>query len=167
MAAENKTLKDAFVEELSDAYDFEHQILAALPAVIDAAQNVELRAALESHLEETREQVTRLTRVFNLLGEPVTGKHCAGMAGILDEGKDVVDDDDFEPEAKDACLIAACQRVEHYEMAVYGTLVAWAQLLDLSEAEGLLQQTLEEEDAADQTLSDVAESEVNVEATER
>ena len=166
MTTDLKTLRDAFVEELRDAYDFEHQIVSALPAVAEAADHAELRAALEQHLIETHTQIRRLIAIFAFLGETPGGTHCAGMAGILEEGAGVAEDQGFEPEVKDARLIAACQRVEHYEIAVYGTLVAWAQMLDLTEAEGLLQQTLEEEAAADDTLSDLAEVDIDVEAME-
>lgn len=166
MANELKTLMDAFLEELSDAYDFEHQLVKALPTVAAATASTDLRDALDHHLTETQTQIGRLEQVFALLGETPRRKACAGMAGILEEGNDVVDDDEFEPDAKDACLIAGCQRVEHYEIAVYGTLVAWAQILEFSEAESLLQQTLDEEEAADDTLSELAESEINIAAAE-
>jgi ferritin-like metal-binding protein YciE len=164
MATELKTLRDAFVDELRDAYDFEQQLLIALPTVAAAAEHRDLRSALEDHLIETRAQVERLTTVFGLLGETPQRKHCVGMAGILDEGGEVVEDDSYAPQTKDACLIAGCQRVEHYEIAVYGTLVAWAQMLDLNEVEGLLQHTLDEEEAADAALSELAEIEINAEA---
>lgn len=166
MAKEMKTLNDAFLEELQDAYDFEHQIVKALPKVAEAAGNEELQAALESHLAETKGQIARLEEVFSLLGEKVEGKHCAGMAGILEEGDEAVADDEFEPEIKDAMLIAGCQRVEHYEMAVYGTLVAWANMLDLPDVEALLQQNLDEEENADATLSELSEMEFDIETAE-
>lgn len=167
MTTDLKTLRDAFVDQLRGAYDFEHQIVAALPAVAEAADHADLREALEQHRIETHTQIRRLIAIFAFLSETPGGTHCAGMAGILEESAGVVDDKDFAPDVKDARLIAACQRVEHYEIAVYSTLVAWAQMLDLTEAEGLLQQTLEEEAAADDTLNDLAESEVDVEAMER
>lgn len=124
MTAELKTLNDAFLDELCDAYDFEHQLVNALPTVAAAAHSMELRDALEKHVVETQTQIGRLAEIFTLLGQTASRKPCAGMAGILEEGNEVVEDDEFEPEAKDACLIAGCERVEHYEIAVYGTLIA-------------------------------------------
>jgi ferritin-like metal-binding protein YciE len=163
--AETGTLHNGFIEELRDTYDAERQLLKALPKMAKAASSGELREAFESHLEETQEQVTRLEQVFEQLGEKVRGKHCEGMAGIIEEGKAIMDED-FDEAALDACLIAAAQKVEHYEMAAYGTLVAWARAMGHTEAEGLLQQTLDEEKAADEKLSSIAESGVNQTAAE-
>ena len=154
------TLHDAFIDELRDTYDAERQITKALPKMIKACTSEELRSAFESHLEETRGQVERLEQIFELLDEKVRGKHCDGMAGIIEEGKSVMEED-FEDDAMDACLIAAGQRAEHYEMAAYGTLVAWAQAMGHTEAARLLQQTLNEEKAADKKLSGLAEGGVN------
>jgi len=158
--AEGKSLHDAFIDELRDAYDAEKQILKALPKMVKAAASDELRDAFESHLEETRGQVDRLEQVFASVDEKVRGKHCDGVAGILEEGKSVMEED-FDDTTMDACLIAAGQRVEHYEMAAYGTLIAWAEVLGLSDAVELLQQTLDEEKAADEKLSGLAESGIN------
>ncbi len=121
------TLHDAFIDELRDAYDAEKQVTKALPKMMKAASSPELRAAFEAHLEETRGQIRRLEEVFASLDEKVRGKHCDGVAGIIEEGKSVMEED-FDDATMDACLIAAAQRVEHYEMAAYGTLVAWARV---------------------------------------
>ena len=159
------TLHDAFVDELRDTYDAEKQITKALPKMVKAASSPELRAAFEAHLEETREQVARLEEVFASLDEKVRGKHCDGMAGIIEEGKSIMEED-FDDTTMDACLIAAAQRVEHYEMAAYGTLVAWARAMGHTEAADLLQQTLDEEKAADEKLSSLAEGGINQEAAD-
>lgn len=157
------TLHDAFIDELRDAYDAEKQVTKALPKMRKAASSPDLKAAFESHLEETRGQITRLERVFASLDEKVRGKHCDGVAGIIEEGKSIMEED-FDDATMDACLIAAAQRVEHYEMAAYGTLVAWARVMGHSEAADLLEETLEEEKSADQKLSGLAESGINQEA---
>ena len=128
-----------------------------------AASAPELRDAFETHLEETRGQVQRLEEVFSTLGEKVRGKHCDGIAGIIDEGKNVMEED-FDEATMDACLIASGQRAEHYEMAAYGTLVAWARVMGHDEAASLLQQTLDEEKTADQKLTQLAEQGINVAA---
>jgi ferritin-like metal-binding protein YciE len=161
--AETATLHDAFLEELRDTYDAEKQLIKALPKLAKAATSPELRAAFESHLEETRGQVERLEQVFASLDEKVRGKHCEGIAGIIEEGKSIMEED-FDEATMDACLIAAGQRAEHYEMAAYGTLVAWARGMGHEEAERLLQETLDEEKAADEKLTQIAESGINEEA---
>ena len=154
------TLHDAFLDELRDAYDAEKQLTKALPKLAKAASSPELRTAFEKHLEETRGHVDRLERVFESLDEKVRGKHCDGIAGIIEEGKSVMEED-FDEATMDACLIAGGQRAEHYEMAAYGTLVAWAQAMGHVEAADLLQQTLVEEKAADKKLSQLAEGGIN------
>ena len=154
------TLHDAFIDELRDTYDAERQVTKALPKMARAASSPGLRSAFESHLQETLGQVGRLERVFGSLGEKVRGKHCDGVAGIIEEGKAIMEED-FDDTTMDACLIAAAQRVEHYEMAAYGTLVAWASAMGHSEAARLLQQTLDEEKAADEKLSALAEGGIN------
>ena len=154
--AERGSLHDAFVDELRDAYDAEKQLLKALPKLAKASTAEELRAAFESHLEETRGQVEKLEQVFGLLDEKVRGKHCDGIAGIIEEGKSVMEED-FDEQTMDACLIASGQRAEHYEMAAYGTLVAWAKALGHEEAAGLLEEILDEEKAADEKLTGLAE----------
>jgi ferritin-like metal-binding protein YciE len=161
--AESGTLHDAFIDELRDTYDAERQLLKALPKLAKASTSPDLRAAFEAHLEETRGQVERLEEVFANLDEKVRGKHCDGIAGIIEEGKSVMQED-FDEVTMDACLIASGQRAEHYEMAAYGTLVAWARAMGHDEAAQLLQQTLDEEKAADQKLSALAEAGINEEA---
>ena len=158
--AETGTLHDAFIDELRDTYDAEKQLTKALPKLAKAATNAKLRAAFETHLQETQGQIARLEQVFESLDEKVRAKHCDGIAGILDEGKSIMEED-FDDTTMDACLIAAGQRAEHYEMAAYGTLVAWAQAMGHTEAANLLQQTLDEEKAADKKLSGLAESGIN------
>jgi ferritin-like metal-binding protein YciE len=161
--AETPTLHDAFLDELRDTYDAEKQLTKALPKLAKAATSPDLRAAFESHLEETREHVERLERVFESIDEKAAGKHCEGIAGIIDEGKNIMDED-FEDVTLDACLIAAGQRAEHYEMAAYGTLIAWARAMGHSEAADLMQETLDEEKAADEKLTSLAEGGINQEA---
>jgi ferritin-like metal-binding protein YciE len=163
--AETGTLHDAFIEELRDTYDAEKQLTKALPKIAKAASSPDLRAAIESHLEETKGHVERLEEVFASLDEKVRGKHCEGIAGIIEEGKSIMEED-FDESTMDACLIAAGQRAEHYEMAAYGTLVAWARAMGHDEAAELLEQTLEEEKAADQKLSSLAQSGINRDAAE-
>ena len=159
------TLRDAFVDELKDSYDSEKQLIKALKKMAKAAKADELRSAFESHLEETQGQVERLEQVFGLLDEKVKGKHCDGIAGIIEEGSSVMEED-FDDATMNACLIASGQRAEHYEMAAYGTLVAWARGMGHNEAADLLQETLDEEEAADEKLTSIAESGVNQEAAE-
>jgi ferritin-like metal-binding protein YciE len=131
-----------------------------------AATSPELRDAFESHMQETEGQVSRLDEVFGLLEEKPRGKHCEGVAGIIEEGKGIMEED-FDEGTLDACLIAAGQRAEHYEIAAYGTLVAWAQAMGHNEAAELLQQTLDEEKAADEKLTALAESGINQEAADK
>ncbi len=158
--AEVKTLHDAFLDELRDAYDAEKQLTRALPKMVKAASSPKLRQAFESHLEETRGHVTRLEDVFASLDEKVRGKHCDGIEGIIEEGKAVMEEG-FDDATMDACLIAGGQRAEHYEMAAYGSLIAWARVMEHTEAAELLQATLDEEKAADATLSTLAEGGIN------
>jgi ferritin-like metal-binding protein YciE len=158
--AEVRTLHDAFIDELRDTYDAEKQLTKALPKLATAASNPKLRQAFETHLEETQGQIARLEQVFESLDEKVRGKHCDGIAGIIEEGKSIMEED-FDETTMDACLIAAGQRAEHYEIAAYGTLVAWARAMGHTKAATLLQQTLDEEKAADKKLSGLAESGIN------
>jgi ferritin-like metal-binding protein YciE len=164
--AESGTLHDAFIDELRDAYDAEKQLLKALPKMAKAATSAELRTAFEDHLEETREHVARLERTFASLDEKVRGKHCDGIEGIIEEGKSVMEED-FDDATMDACLIAAGQRAEHYEMAAYGTMVAWAKAMGHEEAADLLQENLDEEKAADEKLTELAEGGINQEAADQ
>src|SRR3954468_14825161 len=163
--AEAGTLHDAFIDELRDTYDAEKQLTKALPKLAKASSNPKLRQAFEAHLQETVRQIDRLERVFGSLDERVRGKHCDGMAGIIEEGKSIMDEE-FDETTMDACLIAAGQRAEHYEMAAYGTLVAWAQGMGHTQAARLLQQTLDEEKAADKKLSALAEGGINQSAAD-
>jgi ferritin-like metal-binding protein YciE len=154
------TLHDAFIDELHDTYDAEKQLTKALPKLAKAATSADLRKAFEGHLQETKGHIERLEQVFGSLDEKVRGKHCDGIAGIIEEGKSIMEED-FDETTMDACLIAAGQRAEHYEMAAYGTLVAWAQAMGHDEAASLLQQNLDEEKAADKKLSAIAEGGIN------
>jgi len=158
--AEAGTLHDAFLDELRDSYDAEKQLTKALSKLAKAASDPKLRQAFEAHLKETENQIKRLEQVFASLDEKVRGKHCDGIAGIIEEGKSIMEED-FDETTIDACLIAAGQRAEHYEMAAYGTLIAWAQALGHTEAARLLQQNLDEEKAADKKLSGLAEGGIN------
>ena len=146
-------------------YDAEKQLTKALAKLAKAASNPKLREAFESHLQETQGHIERLEQVFESLDEKVRGKHCDGIAGIIEEGKSIMGED-FDETTMDACLIAAGQRAEHYEMAAYGTLVAWAQAMGHTEAARLLQQTLDEEKAADKKLSALAEGGINQSAAD-
>jgi ferritin-like metal-binding protein YciE len=158
--ASNGTLHAAFIDELRDTYDSEKQLTKALPKMAKAASSPELRAAFETHLGETKTHLQRLEAVFEIIDEKARGKHCDGMAGILEEGKSIMEED-FDDATMDACLIAAGQRAEHYEMAAYGTLAAWANAMNHSEAADLLEMTLEEEKIADQKLTKIAKAGVN------
>jgi ferritin-like metal-binding protein YciE len=162
MAGSN--LREALVEEIRDLYNAEKQLTKALPKLAKGSTSDELREAFESHLEETEGQITRLERVFELLDEKPRGKHCAGIAGIIEEGNDMLQED-AEDSVMDAMLIAAGQRAEHYEISAYGTAIAWAEALELTEVTELLNETLAEEKAADEKLSAIAESGINEAAT--
>ena len=164
--AQSGTLHDAFIDELRDAYDAEKQLLKALPKMARKATSEELTAAFEAHLEETRGHVDKLEQVFAALDEKVRGKHCDGIAGIIEEGKSVMEED-FDAETMDACLIAGAQRAEHYEMAAYGTLVAWARAMGHEEAATLLEAILDEEKSADEKLTQLAEGGINQTAADQ
>jgi ferritin-like metal-binding protein YciE len=163
--AEAGTLHDAFVDELRDIYDGERQLTKALAKLAKTATAPPLSEAFESHLQETQVQIDRLEQVFESLDEKVRGKHCEGIAGIIDEGKSIMGED-FDDATMDACLIAAGQRAEHYEIAAYGTLIAWARAMGHNQAADLLQQNLDEEKAADEKLSSLAEGGINQGAAE-
>jgi ferritin-like metal-binding protein YciE len=156
------SLQELYLEQLKDLYDGEQQITKALPKMIDKATSNDLKAALTEHLEVTKKQVTRLEQIFNSLGEEAKGEKCKGLRGILDEGDDLVGDIK-DPDVRDAGIIASAQRVEHYEMAGYGTARTYAKLLNQENASQLLQQTLDEEKDADQTLTTLARQ-INVSA---
>jgi len=163
--AEAGTLHDAFIDELRDTYDAERQLTKALAKLAKAATSPKLRDAFATHLEETQGQIERLEQVFESLDEKARGKHCDGIEGIIEEGKSIMEED-FDDTTMDACLIAAGQRAEHYEMAAYGTLVAWARAMGHTEAADLLQRTLDEEKAADKKLSGLAEGGINQSAAD-
>ncbi len=160
---ELRSLEDLLIHELSDLYDAENQIVQALPKMASAAQSPELRAAFEQHLAETKAQVERLEKVFETLGQPAKGETCEGMKGLVREGQKSIAED-AEPAVKDAALIGSAQRIEHYEMAGYGTAKTYARMLGHQEAAQLLQQTLTEEEATDKKLSNLAEQSINVRA---
>ena len=157
-----QTLHDAFLDELKDAYDAEKQLVKALPKMAKAATSTELRQAFVDHLEETNGHVTKLEQVFQSLGEKPKGKHCAGIAGIIEEGSEAMGE--YEGATMDAVLIAGGQRAEHYEISAYGTLVEWAKGMGHTEAADLLQEILDEEGEADKKLTALAESGINEQA---
>jgi ferritin-like metal-binding protein YciE len=163
MAKESKKLDGLFHDTLKDIYFAEKKILASLPKMTKAAQSEDLKAAFEKHEGETAEQVARLEKVFEEIGERPQGKTCAAIMGILDEGKEIMDQYKGSP-ALDAGLLAAAQAVEHYEISRYGTLCTWAQELGHSKSAKLLRETLDEEEATDEALSELAESVVNQDA---
>jgi ferritin-like metal-binding protein YciE len=154
------SLQALFIEEVKDIYNGEKQILKALPRMVKAAESAELKQAFTKHLKETEGQVARLERILQDLGQAVRGKQCKGMAGIIEEGKEKLEEEG-EGSVLDAALIAAAQKVEHYEIATYGCLRTYAQLLGHSEAARLLEQTLAEEEAADKKLTQLGESGIN------
>ncbi len=156
------TMDELFVDELKDLYSAEKQITRALPKLVKAATSDELREAFQSHLEETNGHVTRLEKAFEILGKSPKGKTCVGMKGVLEEGSEVLEDTD-KGEVRDAGLISAAQRVEHYEMAGYGSARDFAKLLGQDEIAELLEETLEEEKAADKKLTSISKQ-VNAEA---
>ena len=159
----DNALHQLFLDELADVYNAEQQLTRALPKMVEHAESDALREAFESHLEETRHHVTRLEEAAKSLGHNLKGKTCAAMKGLIAEADDLIKEQDGSP-ALDAALIAAAQKVEHYEIASYGTLVAWAQQMGHHEAVELLQETLEEEKIADEKLTSVAESIANQKA---
>jgi ferritin-like metal-binding protein YciE len=160
--AEEKAFTELFQDQIKDLYSAEKQIVQALPKMARATTNPLLRAAFEKHLEETRGHVARLEQIAEELDFTPRGKKCKGAEGLIEEGKEAMQE--FEDETLDAALIGAAQRVEHYEMAAYGTARAHAELLGFTKAVRLLQQTLDEETRTDKKLSQLAESIVNVEA---
>jgi ferritin-like metal-binding protein YciE len=163
MAKEPKQLDELFHDTLKDIYYAEKKILAALPKMAKAARNEDLTAAFEKHHGETEEQVARLEQVFELIEEKPQGKKCAAIEGIVEEGQEIIKEYKGSP-ALDAGLLAAAQAVEHYEISRYGTLRTWAEELGLDDAVKLLQETLDEEEATDEALTELAEAVVNQEA---
>jgi ferritin-like metal-binding protein YciE len=159
-----KSLEDFLMEELKDLYSAEKQLTKALPKMAKAANSDELRMAFEEHLKETEGQVARLDKISKLTGKSIAGKKCKAMEGLVEEGKEIMEED-CSPEVLDVALIAAAQKVEHYEIASYGCAKTYARLLGLSEVEELLEETQQEESAADEKLTALSE-ELNVEAME-
>jgi len=161
--SKEKHLKDLFLDTLKDIYFAEKKILSALPKMAKAAQSPKLKAAFEKHQQETDGQVDRLEQVFASIDETPRAKTCDAIMGILDEGKEVMSEYKGMP-ALDAGLLAAAQAVEHYEISRYGTLIAWAEELGLDDAVSLLEKTLEEEEATDEALTEIAKTAINQQA---
>jgi ferritin-like metal-binding protein YciE len=160
-----QSLEDLFLHDLKDIYNAEMQMTKSLPRMAKKASAPELRRAFEQHLKQTEAQIKRLERVFSTLDEKAKGKTCKGMQGLIEEAKEMMGED-IEDDVLDAALIAAAQKAEHYEMAAYGTARTYAEMLGNTEAARLLQQTLDEEEATDKKLTQLAEQLVNVEAVE-
>jgi len=155
-----KTMDDLFVHMLRDIYYAENQIVKSLPAMIDKASSPQLKKGLSNHLDETRDHVTRLEEVFRMIDTDVEGVDCPAIDGILKEANELVGDID-DAEVLDAAIIAAAQAVEHYEITRYGTLISWARVLGRDDCAKIFEETIEEEKAADETLTELAESKVN------
>jgi ferritin-like metal-binding protein YciE len=158
-----ESLNDLYISELRDLYSAEDQIVKALPKVIEKTTAPELRQALTNHMEETLGHVARLEQIFEMHGEEAKKQKCKGMQGVLAEGEEMMGYD-ATPEVRDAAIISACQRVEHYEIAAYGSVRTYAEQLGYERAAAVLQETLDEEMAADEKLTDIAASRVNLEA---
>lgn len=157
-------LKELYIDELKDLYNAENQLVRALPKMAKAASSVELRQGFEEHLGQTKGHVQRLEKIFQTLGESPRGKKCKGMEGLVDEGGEVMEED-FEGSVMDAALIGAAQRVEHYEIAAYGTACAFAEELGQTQQASLLNETLEEEKETNEKLTELAEQ-INAQANE-
>jgi ferritin-like metal-binding protein YciE len=163
MASKMSTLEDLYMDLLKDLYSAEKQLVKALPKMAKNAQSPDLQKAFQEHLRQTEGQVERIERIFSELDGSPRGKKCVGMEGLIEEGNEIMKED-AEPEVMDAGLIAAAQKVEHYEIAGYGTARAWAERLGYEKAARLLQETLDEESTANEKLTQIAESHVNMEA---
>jgi ferritin-like metal-binding protein YciE len=155
-----EALNDLFLNELRDLYDAERRLIKALPKMAKAAHSSQLRSAFEEHLEQTRHQAQRLEQIFKQAGAKPTGKKCYAMRGLIEEGEDMIGEN-AEPEVLDAGLICCAQKVEHYEIAGYGTACTWAERLNQRQALQLLQETLREEKATDEKLTHLAEAGIN------
>jgi ferritin-like metal-binding protein YciE len=162
---EMNTLQDLYIDELRDLLSCESQIIKALPKMAKAASSPQLQQAFQRHLEESQQHLERLNQIFETMGEKARAKKCKGVEGIIEEGKEMMEETETE-EARDAALIAAAQKVEHYEIASYGTVRTYAKLLGDDNAARLLQQTLDEEGNTDKKLTQLAQSGINVEARE-
>lgn len=156
-------LRDLFIHDLQDMYDAERQITKALPQMVEAASSTQVRQAFEEHLKQTHEQIRRLDEIFRILGEKVKAQECAGMKGLIEEG-DKIMMEEATPEVRDAALIAAAQKVEHYEIAAYGTARAYAQILGEGEVDTLLLKTLDEEGRTNEKLTRMAMTTENQQA---
>ena len=159
------SLRELLIEELRDIYDAEKRLTKALPKISKASSHDELKSAIDAHLEETREHVIRLEQAFKALDTPARAKTCAAMKGLIEEGDEHAGEDYADEGLRDAAIIGSAQRVEHYEIAAYGTAIAHAKLLELDDVVTLLESTLEEEKAADNKLTEIAESVVNLDAS--
>ncbi len=157
------TMQELFVHTLGDIYYAENQILKALPKMVEQAKSEDLKEAFQQHLEETRGQVQRLEEVFRLCNAPARGERCDAIEGIIKEANGLAEEI-TDPEVRDAGILAAAQAVEHYEISRYGTLIAWAEQLEMDDAIDLLEQNLEEEKNADRLLTEIAEGDVNDDA---
>jgi ferritin-like metal-binding protein YciE len=166
MSTKLRTLDELLLDQIRDLYDAEHQLIKAIPKMADAADNPELKKAFLLHLDQTRAQANRLEQALQLLNQPIRGKTCEAMKGICKEGEEMIDVQ-AEPDVRDAGLIAAAQKVEHYEIASYGCVCTWAEQLGLSELKQLLGETLEEEKETDAKLSRLAEAKINLSSAAR
>ena len=160
-----ESLQELLIHELRDLYSAENQLLKAMPKMVKKASNPQLKKSIENHMRETEGQVQRLQKVFEKLGKKPTGKKCLAMEGLIEEGKEAMGED-MDEETMDAALIAIAQKIEHYEIAGYGTARTWAQQIGDEQTAKLLQQTLDEEGKTDKLLTELAESTINVEAAE-
>ncbi|HSL29069.1 MAG TPA: ferritin-like domain-containing protein [Anaerolineales bacterium] len=163
MASKMQTLEDLYTDLLKDLYSAEKQLVKALPKMAKNAGSADLQKAFQEHLKQTERQAERIERIFTEMGGSPRGKKCVGMEGLIEEGNEILKED-AEPQVLDAGLIAAAQKVEHYEIAGYGTARAWAERLGYDKAARLLQETLDEESMANEKLTQIAESHVNMEA---
>jgi len=162
---EMDSLQELLIDEMRDLYSAETQITKALPKMAKKASNPQLKKAFETHLRETEGQIQRLQKIFDRLGKKPTGKKCAAMAGLVEEGKEMMGED-MDEDTMDAALISIAQKVEHYEIASYGTVRTWANLLGDDQTAKLLQQTLDEEGKTDKLLTELAENSINIEAAQ-
>jgi len=160
-----ESLQELLIQDLRDLYSAENQLLKAMPKMAKKATNPDLKKAFETHMRETEGQVQRLQKIFEKLGKKPTGKKCAAMEGLIEEGKEAMGED-MDEETMDAALIAVAQKIEHYEIAGYGTTRTWAQQIGDDQTARLLQQTLDEEGKTDKLLTELAESTINVEAAQ-
>lgn len=163
---ELESLRDLFIDQLKDIYSAETQVTKALPKMAKKASSTELQNAFRMHLDQTQNQIKRLDEIFSNLGKNPKGKKCKGMQGLLEEGDELMGED-ADPDVKDAGLIAAAQRVEHYEISAYGTARAYARTLGDDKAASLLDQTLQEESQTDEKLNQLAEGQINIRAKEK